>query len=81
VVVHCRFGRLDLPFELFILSFQLAVILDEFIELFADPVCVAGGAPGFLAAVIVEGIVVFLLLFSGERQGELRQYTTVTRVT
>jgi hypothetical protein len=66
VVVGRGFECLDLGFELFILGFEFAVILDELVELLADPVCVAGGAPSLLAAVLDERVAMFLLLCIGE---------------
>jgi hypothetical protein len=66
VIVERRLGRLDFPFELFILGFELGVVLDTFVELAADPVCAAGGALGFSTALFDESFAMFLLLIGGE---------------
>jgi hypothetical protein len=67
VGVNGDFKRLDLAFQTFVLGFELVVILDELLDLFADLRCVTGGAPGFLAAVVNEPVAVLLLLLQCER--------------
>jgi len=69
--VDAHFGAgVGFPVELFIFSFELAVVLDELVELGADPVGMAGRAPGFLPAVVDERLAMSLLLFCGERHME-----------
>jgi hypothetical protein len=67
VAVEGGLERLDLTCELLVVGFQLAVVTHKLVELAANPVGVAAGVPGFLAALVDKGGAMLLLLFGGER--------------
>jgi hypothetical protein len=69
VIVDRGFEGLYLPFERFVIGIELGVVLDELVELRADPVGVAG-APCLLPAVMDERLAMSQLLFCGERHME-----------
>lgn len=58
VAVGRDFERLDFGGQAVVLRLQLLVLAHELVHLLADPVGMAGGAPGFLAALLDECVAV-----------------------
>jgi hypothetical protein len=64
------FARAQPILRAFVILLELAVALDEPVELRANPIGIASGAASLLPAIVDKGRAMPLLLFCGERHME-----------